>query len=148
VVTVSPAGSDKQKFIGVPIPGVEMKVVRRDTKHICGLEEIGEICVRSRQVTTGYRNMPELNASTFDSEGFFKTGDAGYYDRDGSFKLVDRYKDIIKCDGHQVASSDIEAVINSNSDILESAVIGVPHPDYGESLKAYVVKRRGSKLRR
>lgn len=106
----------------------------------------GEICVRGPTVTPGYFENPQANASSFDEEGYFKTGDIGYCDEaTKKWYIVDRKKELIKVRGFQVAPAELEAVLLSHPHIVDAAVIGVSFPGVdGERPRAYVVRRPGS----
>lgn len=105
----------------------------------------GEICVRGPTVTQGYHKNPEANAESFDSEGWFKTGDIAYCDEaTKKWYIVDRRKELIKVRGFQVAPPELEAVLLSHPHIVDAAVIGITIPGADtEFPRAYVVRRPG-----
>ena len=103
----------------------------------------GEILVKSGTVTPGYLNNPKANQETFDDEGFFKTGDCGYFDNSGKLFIVDRYKEIIKSEGCVVCPAEIESILRSHPSVLDAVVFGVSHPTFTEVPVALVVKKDG-----
>ena len=100
--------------------------------------EIGELWVRGPQVMKGYYNNPEATVQTV-TNGWLRTGDLAWKDEEGYVYIVDRLKEVIKCKGFQVPPAEIENVLLSHPDIKDAAVIGEPHPEYGEVPVAYVV---------
>jgi acyl-CoA synthetase (AMP-forming)/AMP-acid ligase II len=84
--------------VGRPVAGVEIKIINNDSESLPA-NEVGEVCIRGDQVTPGYLNNEEVNANTFTKDGFLRSGDAGYYDENGLFYIVGRYKEIIKVEG-------------------------------------------------
>jgi long-chain acyl-CoA synthetase len=150
----SPAGTNlprgwpgKNGSIGVPLPGVFMKIVELDDpNHELEDEQIGELAVCGHNVTSGYWNRPEETAKNF-VDDWFLTGDIGYRDEDGFFFIVDRKKDMILCGGFNVYPQMIEQAIYEHPDVEEVLVIGIPDSYRGESPKAFVkLKNRASEL--
>jgi len=136
-------GPRKPGTVGVPLPGVDVRIVdERGTALAAG--EIGHIEVRGPNVFTGYWRRDA--ADDFAADGFFKTGDLGVIDEDGYLAIVGRSKDLVITGGLNVYPRDVEAVIDALPGVVESAVIGVPHPDFGEGVVAVVVPERGSVL--
>ena len=129
---------------GLPGPGVEIKIVDNDTGDDLGVDEVGEIWVRSPQVMTGYWNNPEETAKAVTADGWFKSGDAGYLDADGYLYIHDRVKDMIVSGGENVYPAEVENVLMAHPGISDVAVIGVPHEKWGETAKAIVVKSADS----
>ena len=121
--------------VGPPLPGVEVRV-----------DPDGVIEVRGPNVFRGYWRMPEKTAAEFRQDGFFITGDVGHFDRRGYLFLVGRAKDLIISGGFNVYPVEVETEIDALPDVAESAVIGVPHPDFGEGVTAVVVARSGATL--
>ncbi|KAK8760977.1 hypothetical protein V5799_027755, partial [Amblyomma americanum] len=119
------------------------EVVDVITKKKLGPDECGEICIRGPITFKGYLDMPEETERAFDKDGFFLTGDTGYYTEDGHFHVVGRIKDLIKCMDLQVAPVELETLLLSHPDVREVAVAGVPHADFGEAARAFVVLRDG-----
>jgi len=124
--------------VGVPLPGVSVSIVKSDNTP-CGIDEIGDIQVKGPNVFGGYWRMPEKNAEEFTPDGYFKTGDVGKFDAKGYLSIVGRSKDLIISGGYNVYPKEIESVIDEMHGVVESAVIGVPHPDFGEAVTAVVV---------
>lgn len=131
--------------VGQPLPGVQVRV-RDDEGHPCKVDEIGHIQVKGPNVFGGYWRMPEKTAEEFTADGWFKTGDVGRFDADGYLTIVGRSKDLVISGGYNVYPAEIEGLINELPGIAESAVIGVPHPDFGEAVVAVVVPRAGARL--
>lgn len=126
--------------VGVPLPEVVVRVVD-DEGRACAADEIGHIQVQGPNVFAGYWRMPEKTAEEFTADGFFKTGDVGKFDGDGYVHIVGRSKDLIISGGYNVYPKEIEGFIDEMDGVAESAVIGVPHPDFGEAVIAVVVPR-------
>jgi malonyl-CoA/methylmalonyl-CoA synthetase len=120
--------------------------VRADDGKALGVNEIGGIEVKGPNVFKGYWRMPEKTAEEFTPDGFFKTGDVGKVDERGYVTIVGRSKDLIISGGYNVYPAEIEAFINDLPGVAESAVVGVPHPDFGEVGVAVVVARLGVPL--
>ena len=106
--------------------------------------EIGAIQVKGPNVFKGYWRMPEKTAEEFTADGFFKTGDVGKVDERGYVTIVGRSKDLIISGGYNVYPAEIEGYINDMKGVAESAVVGVPHPDFGEVGVAVVTPKTGS----
>lgn len=123
--------------VGYALPGTEVEVTDNGTPLAAG--EIGMIEVRGDNVFSGYWNMPEKTAEDLRDTGFFITGDLGVKAADGRISIVGRQKDLIISGGYNIYPKEIEDVINNITGVLESAVFGVPHPDFGESVLAAVV---------
>jgi malonyl-CoA/methylmalonyl-CoA synthetase len=131
--------------VGFALPGVGVRV-RDDKGGACPPGEIGGIEVRGPNVFAGYWRMPEKTAEEFTADGWFKTGDVGVMDESGRVTIVGRSKDLIISGGYNVYPAEIEGVINDMSGVAESAVIGVPHPDFGEAVVAVVIAKPGATL--
>ncbi|MET7690463.1 long-chain fatty acid--CoA ligase [Streptomyces sp. NPDC005483] len=130
--------------IGVPIPGVEMRLIRDDWSDVeGGPEEIGEIAIRGHNVMKGYYKRPDATAEAI-REGWFRSGDLARRDEDGFYYIVDRSKDMIIRGGFNVYPREIEEVLMEHPAVSLVAVIGVPHESHGEEIKAVVVKEAGS----
>lgn len=127
------------KSSGTPIPYVQVKVVDLETGEKLGPGECGEICCKGPVVFKGYLDMPEATAAVFDDEGFLKTGDTGYYTERGELYVLDRIKDLVKCMDLQVAPAELEDLLQEHPDVGQAAVAGVPHEEYGEAPRAFVV---------
>jgi malonyl-CoA/methylmalonyl-CoA synthetase len=139
--------------VGVPLPGVEVRVVN-ESGSLCGVNEIGAIEVRGPNIFKGYWRMPEKTAEEFTKDGWFKTGDVGRWGGDTSagkvpdhyLCIVGRNKDLIISGGYNVYPKEIESFIDDMDGVEESAVIGIPHKDFGEAVMAVVVPKPGAKL--
>jgi 4-coumarate--CoA ligase len=131
---------------GRPLANLDVKLVNDEGHDITAYDTRGEICFRGPIVIAGYFENPEANKASFDSDGFFHTGDIGYCDaKTKLWYIIDRKKELIKVRGFQVAPPELEAVLLSHPEIVDAGVIGVPASDYdGESPRAYVVRRPGS----
>ena len=124
--------------IGPPVPNTECRIVDVASGDELGPGEEGEVCVRGPQVMRGYLDDPEATAATVDEDGWLHTGDVGRADEDGYVVLVDRVKELIKCNGYQVAPAELEAVLVAHPAVAEAAVVGRPDEDAGEVPKAFV----------
>ncbi|HMN93715.1 MAG TPA: malonyl-CoA synthase [Hydrogenophaga sp.] len=131
--------------VGFPLPGVELRVVD-DQGQPVPAGEIGGIQVRGPNVFQGYWRMPEKTTEEFTADGFFRTGDVGHIDAQGYVTIVGRSKDLIISGGYNVYPAEIEGFINDLPGVAESAVVGVPHPDFGEVGVAVVIARPGARL--
>ncbi|CAG4963998.1 unnamed protein product [Colias eurytheme] len=135
---------DKMGSVGCVVDDVVLKVVNPETKEVLGPNQEGEISAKGLVVMKGYVNKDR--SDDFDDEGFFRTGDLGYYDDEGYFYIVDRLKELIKYKGYQVPPAEIEAVLLKHSGIREAAVVGLPERDAGELPLAFVVLQPGARL--
>jgi malonyl-CoA/methylmalonyl-CoA synthetase len=131
--------------VGFALPGVGVRV-HGDKGMPVATGEIGGIEVKGPNVFGGYWRMPEKTAEEFTTDLWFKTGDVGRMDADGRLTIVGRSKDLIISGGYNVYPAEVEGVINELPGVAESAVIGVPHPDFGEAVVAVVVPRAGTVL--
>ncbi len=135
-------GERRPGTVGFPLPGTSVRVVD-DGGRACGAGEIGHIQVQGDNVLPGYWRMPEKNKEEFTADGFFKTGDVGSFSADGYLSIVGRSKDLIITGGYNVYPKEVELAIDELPAVAESAVVGVPHPDFGEAVTAIVVPRPG-----
>ncbi len=133
--------TDKLRACGRPWPGFEVRV--RNGDETAAVMEVGEIEIRSAGVMKGYWNRPEATAEAIDAEGWFKSGDAGYFDADGYLYIHDRVKDMIVTGGENVYPAEVENALYSHPSVADAAVIGVPDDKWGEAVKAVVVLRPG-----
>jgi malonyl-CoA/methylmalonyl-CoA synthetase len=131
--------------VGFVLPGIELRVVD-DANQPLPAGEIGGIQVRGPNVFKGYWRMPEKTAEEFTAEGYFKTGDVGRIDERGYTSIVGRSKDLIISGGYNVYPAEIEGCINEMPGVAESALVGVPHPDFGEVGVAVVTVKPGSEV--
>ena len=136
-------GERRGGTVGFPLPGVGLRVAD-DRGGLCPSGEIGGIEVRGPNVFKGYWRMPEKTKEEFTADGWFKTGDVGKVDGDGYVTIVGRSKDLIITGGYNVYPAEIEGYLNEMDGVAESAVIGVPHPDFGEGVVAVVVGKPGA----
>jgi malonyl-CoA/methylmalonyl-CoA synthetase len=125
--------------VGHPLPGVSVRVTDPDTGKEISREEIGMIEVKGPNVFKGYWRMPEKTKSEFRDDGFFITGDLGKIDAKGYVHILGRGKDLVISGGFNVYPKEIESEIDAMPGVIESAVIGVPHADFGEGVTAVVV---------
>lgn len=130
-------GARKPGYVGPPLPGVEIRIDGGET---------GEIQVRGGNVFSGYWKRPELRETEFTVDGWFRTGDLGHFDDDGYLEIVGRSKDLIITGGLNVYPKELEMVIDEFAGVLESAVVGLPDPDFGEAVVAVVVAEPGAQL--
>ncbi len=137
-------GLEKVGSVGKPVPHLEVAIMDDDDNQL-GPNQRGEICFRGPKVFKGYWKDPEATASTI-KNGWFHTGDIGEIDDEGYLYIVDRKKDIIISGGENISSLEVEGVIYKMPEVLEVAVVGIPHPTWVETPKAYVVKKSGETL--
>jgi long-chain acyl-CoA synthetase len=127
-------------FIGLPISSTDVCVKDDDGKNLA-IDEIGEICIRGPQVMQGYWQKDSETAQVMTEDNFFRTGDIGFMNEEGYFKIVDRKKDMILVSGFNVYPNEIEDVLATHEKVLESAAIGVSDEKSGEIVKVFVVKK-------
>jgi malonyl-CoA/methylmalonyl-CoA synthetase len=132
--------------VGFPLPGVSARVVDPETGKSLAADEIGMIEVKGPNVFKGYWRMPEKTKAEFRDDGFFITGDLGKIDAKGYVHIVGRGKDLVISGGFNVYPKEIESEIDAIDGVVESAVIGVPHTDFGEGVTAVVVPQKGAQL--
>ncbi|MCW0234582.1 MAG: malonyl-CoA synthase [Ferrovibrio sp.] len=132
--------------VGFPLPGVSVRIADPETGRHLAQGEIGMIEVKGPNVFKGYWRMPEKTAAEFRADGFFITGDLGKIDERGYVHIVGRGKDLIITGGYNVYPKEVETEIDAMPGVIESAVIGVDHPDFGEGVTAVVVADKGCKL--
>jgi len=131
--------------VGLRLPGVMVRIAGQDDQPLAA-EAVGEIQVRGPNVFAGYWRRPEMSTSCFTPDGFFRTGDLGRLDAKGYVFIVGRSKDLIISGGYNVYPKEVEDCIDRLAGVQESAVIGMPHPDYGEAVMAIIVPRPGAAL--
>ncbi len=136
--------------MGHALPGVSVRLVNDEGRVIDpakGQEsDIGGVQVKGPNIFLGYWNMPEKTKEEFTADGWFKTGDMGRWDQEGYLALVGRSKDLIITGGYNVYPKEIEILLDDIAGVEESAVIGIPHPDFGEAVTAVVVAKPGVTL--
>jgi malonyl-CoA/methylmalonyl-CoA synthetase len=126
-------GARKVGTVGVPLPGVDIRIVN-DKQLSVGWNEVGQIQIRGKHLFKGYWKNPDKTKEEFTDDGYFKTGDLGAWDREGYLSIVGRSKDLVITGGLNVYPKEIESTIDTIDGVLESAVIGVPHSDFGEAV--------------
>ncbi|UOK71230.1 malonate--CoA ligase [Ancylobacter polymorphus] len=131
--------------VGFPLPGVELRVVASESGEVLGTGEIGMIELRGPNIFKGYWRMPEKTAAEF-HDGWFVTGDLGLVGPDGYVQIVGRGKDLVISGGYNVYPKEVETEIDALPGVIESAVIGLPHPDFGEGVTAVVIARPDAAL--
>jgi malonyl-CoA/methylmalonyl-CoA synthetase len=132
-------GERRAGTVGFPLPGVELKITDPDTGAALTQGDVGQIEVRGPNVFKGYWRMPEKTAAELREDGFFVTGDLGKIDEDGYVHIVGRNKDLIISGGYNIYPKEIELILDAQPGVLESAVIGVPHADFGETVLGLIV---------
>ena len=137
-------GERRGGSVGLPLPGVQVRVADADTAKVLSLGETGVIEVSGPNVFSGYWRRPDLKATEFRADGYFITGDVGHISQDGYVTIAGRAKDLVITGGLNVYPKEIETLIDGIEGIVESAVFGVPHPDFGEAVSAAVVVRPGA----
>jgi malonyl-CoA/methylmalonyl-CoA synthetase len=138
-------GERRAGTVGFPLPGVELKITDPESGANLPAGDVGQIEVRGPNVFKGYWQMPEKTAAELRADGFFITGDLGRIDEDGYVHIVGRNKDLIISGGYNIYPKEIELVLDDQPGVLESAVIGVPHPDFGETVLGVLVPEKGGK---
>jgi acyl-CoA synthetase (AMP-forming)/AMP-acid ligase II len=136
VIACNPLRNARLDSAGKPVPGVSLRVVSLDNSKRLPPNEIGEIQVRSESLMSGY--LPAEATEEAFSDGWYRTGDVGYVEPDGWVHLTDRFKEMIKVRGFQVAPAEVEGVLLGHPAVLDTAVFGVPDPVNGESIIAAV----------
>jgi len=132
-------GERRPGTVGFALPGIEIKITDSETGDTVPDGEIGQLEVRGPNVFKGYWNMPEKTAEEIREDGFFITGDLAQTDIDGYISIVGRDKDLIISGGFNIYPKEIELILDKTPGVIESAVIGVPHPDFGETVIAMLV---------
>ena len=148
VVALEPEDHDREHLLrsaGRPYPWVELRIADPASGDPLGPHEVGEVWLRGPNVTPGYFNRAAETAAALTEDGWLRTGDGGYVDEDGYLFLTDRIKDMIVTGGENVYPVEVEEALAQHADVAEVAVIGVPHPHWGESVKALIVPRPGAR---
>ena len=135
-------GERKPGTVGLPLPGVEVRIVDGDGAEVAA-GDVGNLQVRGANVFARYWRMPDKTAEDFTADGFFDTGDKGCVDDDGYVSIVGRAKDVVITGGLNVYPKEVELFIDNLDGVRESAIIGVPHADFGEAVVAVVVRDSG-----
>lgn len=139
-------GERKAGTVGMPLPGVLVRVTDPATGAMLPAEETGMIEIKGPNVFKGYWRMPEKTAAEFTKDGYFISGDLGKFDADGYLHIVGRGKDLVISGGYNIYPKEVESEIDQIDGVIESAVIGVKHPDLGEGVTAIVVLKPGATL--
>lgn len=137
-------GARRAGTVGMPLPGVELRITNRETGDEVPLGEIGMLQIRGPNVFIGYWRMPEKTREELLDDGFFITGDLAMVDDQGYVHIVGRDKDLVISGGYNVYPKEVEQVIDELDQVAESAVIGLAHPDFGEGVTAVVVRQQGA----
>ncbi|API57790.1 malonyl-CoA synthase (plasmid) [Rhizobium leguminosarum] len=132
--------------VGFPLPGVTARVTDPATGAVLPADETGMIEIKGPNVFKGYWRMPEKTAAEFTADGFFISGDLGKIDGDGYVHIVGRGKDLVISGGYNIYPKEVEGEIDQIEGVVESAVIGLPHSDFGEGVTAIVVRKPGAVL--
>ncbi len=138
-----PAGTPRMRAAGLPMPGVELKIID-EAGATLPPNTVGEVATRSVANMPGYWKLPEATAATIDTDGWLRTGDAGYLDEDGYLYIHDRVKDMIITGAENVYPAEVESAIYGHPDVAEVAVIGIPDEKWGEAVKAVVALKPGA----
>ena len=139
-------GERRAGTVGMPLPGVEIRITDRETGEEVSRGEIGMLQVRGPNVFIGYWRMPEKTREELLDDGFFITGDLAMVDDQGYVHIVGRDKDLVISGGYNVYPKEVEQVIDELDEVYESAVVGLPHPDFGEGVTAVVVRQAGATI--
>ncbi|WP_264210752.1 malonate--CoA ligase [Leisingera thetidis] len=139
-------GERRTGAVGFALSDVEIRITGRETGAVLPRGETGAIEVRGPNVFQGYWRMPEKTAAEFREDGFFITGDLGRIDADGYLHIIGRDKDLVISGGYNVYPKEVESALDALPGVAESAVFGVPHPDFGEAVAAIVVPEPGASL--
>jgi malonyl-CoA/methylmalonyl-CoA synthetase len=131
--------------VGFPLAGTKIRIMTADNTE-CAINQIGDIQVVGPNVFRGYWRMPEKTAEEFTSDSYFKTGDVGRFDAKSYLQIIGRSKDLIISGGYNVYPIEIESLIDDMAEIVESAVIGLPHAEFGEAVTAVIVLQVTAKL--
>jgi 4-coumarate--CoA ligase len=143
VITASYLGRIRRGSSGELLPGTQARIVDPVTHADLERDANGELWFRGPQAFQGYLNNPKMTAETITPDGWVRTGDIGYFDRDGYLFITDRLKELIKVKGYQVAPAELEALLYTHPSVADAAVIGRPDERAGEMPVAYVVPRGG-----
>lgn len=147
VAFCNPQDPARRRYGSVGLPcGVEAKVTDPQTAAALADGVAGEICLRGPNVMAGYYKAPDETAAAFDREGWLRTGDLGYRDAEGFYRITGRLKELIIKGGENIAPREIDEVLLRHPAVLEAAAVGVPDPDYGQDIRAYVVPKPGVRV--
>jgi malonyl-CoA/methylmalonyl-CoA synthetase len=138
-------GERRGGSVGIPLPGVSVRMAD-DNDRPLARGEVGGIQIKGENIFAGYWRMPDKTRQEFTGDGWFRTGDVGAFDDDGYVSIVGRAKDLIISGGYNVYPREIELALDALPGIAESAVIGIPHPDFGEAVAAVVVPTKDAMI--
>jgi malonyl-CoA/methylmalonyl-CoA synthetase len=136
-------GERRGGTVGLPLPGISVRIADEQDRSL-PTAQVGAIQIKGPNVFSGYWRMPDKTREEFTADGWFRTGDVGVFDRDGYLSIVGRAKDLIISGGYNVYPKEIELALDALPGVVESAVVGLPHPDFGEAVTAVVVARAGA----
>ncbi|MBI3715512.1 MAG: malonyl-CoA synthase [Betaproteobacteria bacterium] len=136
------SGERRGGTVGLPLPGIEVRVVK-DALAACPPGAVGQIQVKGPNVLPGYWRMPDKTREEFTADGFFKTGDLGIADAEGYISIAGRSKDLVISGGYNIYPKEVELLLDVQEGVVESAVFGLPHPDFGEAVAAALVMKPG-----
>lgn len=139
-------GERRPGTVGFALEGTDVKITDSETGAELPAGAIGQIEVRGPNVFKGYWQMPDKTAEELRQNGFFITGDLGKFDDDGYLQIVGRNKDLIISGGYNIYPKEVELLLDQENNVLESAVIGVPHPDFGETVIGILVPKLNAKI--
>ncbi len=145
IVSITPVKNKKHGSVGKPIPGVKVRIMGEDGRHLPAGEE-GEICVMGPNITKGYHENPQATRELFTEDGWLKTGDIGVLDTDGFLFIRDRKKDMVIVKGLKVFPAQIEHTLCAHPKVQECAVIGIPDGSGNETMKCFCVAKPDEKL--
>ncbi len=128
--------------VGYPLPGVSVRIVGGEARGILPAGEIGDIEMKGPNLCAGYWRRPEATAEAFGADGYFATGDTGYQDAEGRLTITGRSKDLIISGGFNIYPAELEILFAEIDGVTDVAIIGVPHPDFGEAVVALVIADR------
>ncbi|KAJ4819358.1 4-coumarate--CoA ligase-like 4 [Rhynchospora pubera] len=143
---IGPEECNRLKSAGRLVENAQVKIVDPNTGKALSVGQTGELWLKSPACMTGYIGDDEANAAAFDSDGWLRTGDLCYIDEDGFVYVVDRLKELIKYKAYQVPPAELEHVLHSHPEVVDAAVMPIPHEEVGQIPAALVVRREGSTL--
>ncbi|MCP4045899.1 MAG: 4-coumarate--CoA ligase family protein, partial [Gammaproteobacteria bacterium] len=144
VCHLMPQSEPRAGSVGLTIAGTSCRIVNLETGEDMNIGEEGEIWIKGPQVMKGYLDNPQATARMIDTEGWLRTGDVGYFDKDQYLYIVDRVKELIKYKGFQVAPAELEAVLINHPDVADAAVIGIQDDEAGELPMAFITANKGA----
>ncbi|MEZ5643662.1 MAG: AMP-binding protein [Burkholderiaceae bacterium] len=147
VLTFNPEAVESfSQSTGLPVPGTDIVLLDANDQPVTRQGEAGEICAAGPQIMSGYWQQPEANQAAFTSDGYFRTGDIGYFDERGFLCIADRKKDMVLVSGFNVYPNEVEAVAAAMPGVLECACTGVPDEKTGEAVRLFIVRTPGASL--